>query len=443
MRYPLPATRLALAAVVAAVALHMQTVQADPLPAVACGVPVEVPDTLASPPFDIPRTLCLPPGFSISVVALIPQARFLAATPDGGLLVSQPSTGNVLLVDPQADPASNVSLFVDGFYHPHDMSFHAIGGQMYLYVAGADAIVRFPWNPGDRAAHDGEFIVRHLPTADSIELGTYLHELKNFAIDSQDRIYVSIGSATNADPADRNAIPMRGAIYRYDPDGSNGQLFAAGLRNAEGIRFLPGTDQLWAAVNNRDNLAYPFDDGTGLFGQVFQEYVNDHPPDELTSVREGGDYGWPFANPNPDTDAGWDYMPFDADVQTNPLGLFYSPDQFDRVSKGIPAHSAPLGLTFLQGTNFVPEYANGAIVALHGSWNRIPPTGYKLVYFPWNPDTQTPGAQQDFVTGCLDDFTGQAWGRPVATAVDASGNLLVSDDASGTIYRIVHWYPFL
>ena len=150
-------------------------------------------------------------------------------------------------------------------------------------------------------------------------------------------------SATNADPSERYSNPARGAIYVYDPDGSNGRLYAQGLRNAEGVRFFPGTDLLWAAVNNRDNLAYPFHDDSGWYGQVLQEYVNDHPPDEFTFVRDGGDYGWPFANPNPETDSGWDNMPFDADVQNNADGLNHPIDSFDRITKGIPAHSAPLG----------------------------------------------------------------------------------------------------
>jgi glucose/arabinose dehydrogenase len=327
-------------------------------------------------------------------------------------------------------------------YLPHDLVFHTIDEQTYLYVGRGDAIVRFRWNPGDRAAHDAEVVVRDLPSGSSGELrGAYAHELKNFAIDSDHRLYVAIASATNANPEERNATPMRAAIHRYEADGSNGRLFAAGLRNAEGVRFLPGSDQLWAVVNNRDNLAYPFEDGSGLFRQVFQEYVNNHPPEAFTAVRDGGDYGWPFAHPNADTDAGWENMPFAADAENNPLGALYPVEKFDRISKGIPAHSAPLGLTFLQHTNFVPAFANGAVVALHGSWNRVPATGYKVVYFPWNTETQQPGPQQDLVSGWLDEVSGDVWGRPVATAVDSSGNLLISDDHSGTIYRVTYSEP--
>jgi len=413
---------------------------ADPLPyATNCSV-VQVPAAFQYPPFDVVRFLCVPPGFGISVVARVPGARFLTLTPDGNLLVSQPWEGNILLLQPVGDGTYWSSVFATGLYRPHDMVFHSTGVQMYLYIAEANAIDRFPWNPGDQVAHDEQILISGLPSASSPELqGAYAHELKNIVVDSDDNIYVSIASATNADPADRFADPIRGSIYVYAPDGSAGRPFAVGLRNAEGVRFVPGTNLLWAAVNQRDNIGYPYDDGSGNYGLVVQWYVNDHPPNELTFVRDGGDYGWPFANPNPDTSTGLDNMPFDADVQTNPGGIYYDPGSFDHINKGIPAHSAPLGLTFLQNTTFPANFTTGVLIALHGSWNRDPPTGYKVVYFPWNTDTQTPGFQQDFVAGWLDDNTGTAWGRPVATAVDFAGNVLISDDASGTIYQVTYY----
>ncbi len=108
----------------------------------------------------------------------------------------------------------------------------------------------------------------------------------------------------------------------------------------------------------------------------------------------------------------------------------------DRIVKGIQAHSAPLGLTFLQDTNFPNLYRNGAVVGLHGSWNRTQKTGYKVVYFPWNSTKQVPGEQADLVNGWLNEAEGQMWGRPVDSAVDLQGNLLISDDYSGTIYKL-------
>jgi glucose/arabinose dehydrogenase len=435
--------RCGLRGVLTLLLLGLPALNADAPPGIGtCGNLVHVPDSLRYAPFDTDRYLCLPPNFSISVYARIPDARFMALTPTGDLLISQPGAGKVSLVQQRADGTVAVSDFATDLYVPHDLVFHTVADQTYLYVAEGNGIDRFPYTWGDLTAHDKETLIRDLPSGSSPELrGAYAHELKNIAIDSNHRIYVSIASATNADPADRYATPSRGAIYQYAPDGSNGRLFAIGLRNAEGLRFVPGTDLLWAAVNNRDNLAYPYDDGSGNYGLVFQEYVNNHPPDEFTSVRDGGDYGWPFANPNPDTENGFDYMPFDPDQQNNPLGMFYSVFIFDRIAKGIQAHSAPLGLTFLQGTAFPAAYAQGALIALHGSWNRVPYTGYKLIYFPWNQETQSPGPQQDFITGWLDDNTQQYWGRPVATIVDLDGNLFISDDTSGTVYKLTYASP--
>ena len=398
---------------------------------------VQVPAEFRTAPFDTDRYLNLTPQFTISVCARVPGARFMAVAPDGDILVSQPWAGNILLLQSQDNGNPAVSVFAPGLRLPHDMVFHRIGETMYLYVAESDQIDRFVYNWQDRAAHDREVLISGLPSASSSELrGAYAHELKNIAIDSAHRIYVSIGSATNADPSDRLATPMRGAIYQYQADGSGARLFAAGLRNAEGLRFLPGTDTLWAAVNNRDNIAYPFSNNASLYGQVFPTYVDSHPPDEFTAVRDGGDYGWPYANPDPDTGSGLDYTPFDPDFENNRDGLLFPITNFDRISKGIAAHSAPLGLTFLQDTVFPDAYRQGALIALHGSWNRSRFTGYKVIYFPWDSANQVPGPQMDMVTGWLEDNAHQSWGRPVATVIDQSGNLLISDDTSGTIYKI-------
>jgi len=128
-------------------------------------------------------------------------------------------------------------------------------------------------------------------------------------------------------------------------------------------------------------------------------------------------------------------MPFDRDFQLNQDG-HVDCGSMNRIDKGIQAHSAPLGLLFLQDTSFDLAYRNGAIICLHGSWNRAAKTGYKVAYFPWDAANQRPGHQTDFITGWLDDASQQAWGRPVASAVDQQGNLYVSDDASGTIYKL-------
>ncbi|HUK91894.1 MAG TPA: hypothetical protein VLZ81_15940, partial [Blastocatellia bacterium] len=247
--------------------------------------------------------------------------------------------------------------------------------------------------------------------------------------------YVQIGSSCNVCTEDAASTPVRAAIYQYNADGTGGRQFAMGLRNAEGLAILPGSTDLWVVVNERDDIAYPFNDSTGQYGQVIPSYVDNHPPDEFTRVVDGGNYGWPFCDPDPDTASGFDNMPFDNDFQMNQGGLFDCA-AMNRISKGIPGHSAPLSLTFLLGTGFSQIYQDGAVVCLHGSWDRQAKTGYKVAYFPWNDSAAAPGAQIDLINGWLDSASQQEWGRPVDSAVDAAGNLYVSDDLSGTIYEL-------
>lgn len=421
-RYFLPALGLALAA------LPAQAQTTPPLAASAAAT-VQVPAALAGAPFDAPRTVQVPAGWALAVYARVPGARFMALTPDGALLVSQPGAGSIAVVRPAAGGGvPTVSTFASGLRRPHDMVFHTIGSTTYLYVAESNQINRFTYQAGDATAQNRQVIITGLPDDSTPELnGAYAHALKNIALDSNHKLYVSIASTCNVCLSDTQSDPKRAAIYQYDADGSNRRLFAQGLRNAEGLAFVPGTTTLWATVNGRDNTPYPKQDATNQYGQVVPTYVDNHPPDSFTKVVDGGNYGWPFANPNPD--AGYDNMPFDLDYDLNRTGAVPL-STFTTISKGIPAHSAALGFTFLQGTAFPAAYASGAAVALHGSWNRTAPAGYKVIYFPWDAATQTPGAQADLVTGFYN------WGRPVDVAVDGQGALLISDDQSGTIYKL-------
>jgi uncharacterized protein (TIGR03437 family) len=409
-----------------------------------CGAPpgamvrakLSVPDALKNGPFSGDRYLTIPPGFQVSLFASLPGARFMALAPNGDVLVSQPDAGKVtLLRSPNGDVPQSFT-FISGLRRPHDIVFHTVGGAQYVYIAETNQINRFRYSPGDTAAHNREIVVTGLPDSATPEFnGSYAHELKNIALGSDDALYVSIGSSCNVCSEDTTSNPVRASIYKYNADGTGGRLFASGLRNAEGVRFLPGTNTLWAAVNNRDQLPYPFQDSTGNYGQVFSAYVDNHPPDLFTAVRDGGNYGWPFCDSNPDK--GFDRMPFDPDYDTNRDG-HVDCGKMDLPSKGIQAHSAPLGLVFLQDTLFPQPYRGGAVIGLHGSWDRSQKTGYKVVYFPWNSTTQSPGAQIDLVTGWLDDTSQNAWGRPVAAIVDSAGSLLISDDNAGAIYRLTY-----
>lgn len=408
--------------------------------AASVSVRVQVPSSMKTAPFNVERYLTVPPNFAVSVYARVPSARFMAVAPNGDLLVSQPRFGEVKIIrsNGAGDPA--VSTFASGLRNPHDIVFHTVGATTYVYIAESNQINRYVYNAGDLTAQNRQIVVANLPDASSQELGGfYGHQLKNIALDANNKLYVAIASATNSSISDAFSDPVRCAIYQYNADGTSGRLFARGLRNAEGLAMLPGANELWVVVNNRDNIAYPFHndwdgDGTDDYGKVMQSYVDNHPPDEFTRVRDGGNYGFPFVNPNPD--AGMNDMPFDLDVENNPDGRYGTVNSFDRITKGIEAHTAPLGFSFTTGTAFPAAYKPGAVVALHGSWNRSTRVGYKVIYFPWNTATQTPGSEMNLVAGWAtgNDY----WGRPVDAVVDLQGNLLISDDYAGAIYKLTY-----
>ena len=405
--------------------------------------PVTVPAAYRQAPFDTARTLSLPAGWTASVYTRIPAARFAAFV--GGyddLLVSQPSTGDVLLVRRQADGTGRATPWLTGLRRPHDIVPVRVGTRVWVYVAETNRVVRYPWTKGAATAGTGQVVVTGLPDASTPELGgTYGHELKNLAVVG-DRLYVSIASTCNVCVSDTTSTPRRAAIYRYALTGGTGTLVATGLRNAEGLAEVPGTGALWAVVNNRDQLAYPkhgdiTGDGRDDYGTVVPAYVDDHPMEPFVRVEDGRFYGWPFCNPSQDTAAGNRDMPFDRDVQTNADG-HVDCAAAERIDVGIQAHSAPLGLTFLQRTAVPSALRTGAAVALHGSWNRTRRTGYKVVWFDWQPVAGggRPGTQRDLVTGWASADGQDVWGRPVDVVADADGSLLVTDDQSGTVYRL-------
>lgn len=387
-------------------------------------VRITVPDGLDKVPYDRPRQLELPPGWTAEVYVRISKARFLAPLPDGGLLVSQPSGGKVLLVRD-----GRVTDYLTDLNRPHDIVPVELNGRPWVFVAEADRVVRYPLTAGADRPGSGEVAVSGLPDDSLPELGgTYGHVLKNIAVRG-DVLYVSIASTCNVCVSDTEADPVRGAIYSYRASGRDEgrRLVARGIRNAEGLAFVPGTDELWAVVNNRDNIRVPDDrdvdgDGRGDRGRQMDAYVDDHPPEPFIRIRQGAHFGWPFCNPNPDQ--GVRNMPYDRDYELNRDGRALDCAKATPVDVGIPAHSAPLGLTFAPGL--------GAVVALHGSWNRTERTGYKIIHFPWTANG--PGEQADLVTGFR--LGSGYWARPVDIAVEAGGALLVSDDFGGAVLRL-------
>lgn len=406
---------------------------------------VQVPAGLNAAPFDQPRTLNVPRGSQVTVVARVPAARFLLTMPNGDLLVSQPSQGKVMRLQPGAtlDAPMTASTLLSGLNAPHDLVLSTQGGTPYLYVSEVNRVSRYPVVNGVPNTAAGQVIVQDLPDASLPELkGNYGHALKNIAL-SGSTLYISIASATNADPSDLAATPKRGALYTYDANtpnqvGNAGQLYAQGIRNAEGLALAPGSGELWVVVNNRDQTAYPFHndftgDGKDAYGQVIPTYVDNHPPEELIRVRGGGNYGWPFCNPNPD--GGFLNMPFDRDVQNNADGSKLDCAAADRITVGMEAHAAPLGLTFWMGAKVPAPFAGGAVVGQHGSWNRTSFSGHKFVLFPASGGSL--GTARDLVTGFVTDPVNKVrWGRPVDAAVAPDGGLYLSDDLSGTVYHL-------
>jgi glucose/arabinose dehydrogenase len=237
-------------------------------------------------------------------------------------------------------------------------------------------------------------------------------------------------------------------VLAYRPDGRRIRVFATGIRNGDGLSFAPdGT--LWTAVNMRDDIAYPFHRAYGkvssddAYGRVMAGYVADHPPDEVARLTAGRNLGWPYCDPDPDVHPGvagspqqYRRPPFDADVQTNAGGKVLDCAKLPRIDLGIPAHSAPLGFHFLQGSRLPVRWRNGAVVAVHGSWDRTPPRPPAVLWMPWQSKDRSLGPARTLVGG-FQSSDGSRWGRAVDAVPGPDGALYVSDDQAGAIYRIV------
>ena len=344
----------------------------------------------------------VPPGFEVSVFAEgFTHARNLLVMPNGDVLLAELANARIqaLRDETGSGKATKRFTFAGGLTRPHGLAFQ----DGYVYVADVKAVWRYRWNPEDGTAGKAEQV-----TEDGA-LGTFAggHTTRNIAFAPDGKhFYVSIGSNDNVgeDPA-----PLA-TIKEFEASGGQGRIFASGLRNPVDLHFYPGSDTLWTVVNERDGL------GDGLV------------PDYLTSVKDGGFYGWPYAYIGPHK-------------QPGPLGTKHP----DLVEKAIvpdlllQSHSAPLGLDFYEGTQFPAEYRGDAFVSLHGSWNSSQPTGYKVVRVHFK-DGKPVGGYENFMTGFWLPGTNPAevWGRPVGLATAKDGSLLVADDVGQRIWRI-HW----
>jgi glucose/arabinose dehydrogenase len=407
-------------------------------PAGLVPVTVSVPAGLAAAPFDTPRSTLVPPGWTIAVWARLPKARLAAWAPDGSLLVSVPSTGQVVRLTPAGPGGATSSVLLDGLEQPHGLTF--AGGT--LYVAESDEVEAYDYAGG--AAGGRRDVATGLPDAKSPDLrGAYAHAIKSVAAGPDGSVYFSIGSTGNISAGDRDATPPRASVLRVPPGGGPPQVFAQGVRNGTGLAIAPD-GSVWTAVNNRDNIEYPFDrpyadNSDSSLGTVIPDYVDDHPAEAMARLEQGRDLGWPYCQPDPDVDPGVAGSPtnpaappFVRDVQTNADGSRLDCAALAPVEQSFGAHSAPLGLSFVT-TGLPAPYAQGALVGVHGSWNRKPPRAPEVSFFPWQNGTL---GQQQTMVGGFQNPDGSRWGRPVAAVPGPDGAVYITDDSAGAVYRL-------
>jgi glucose/arabinose dehydrogenase len=339
------------------------------------------------------HTLHVATGLRLSLYATgLQTPRFMARGPRGAVFVGSWAAGvlTVLLPPRRSGQAERAVRLLSGLDIPHSVVYHH--GRLYLAEQGQISVMRY--DPDHVRVYDRHALIAGLPTGGR-------HMTRTIVFGPDGMLYVSIGSSCNVC---MEKDPRRATIMQYRPDGSGGQIYAHGLRNAVGLAWQPGTGLLWATVNGRD-----------LLGDTA-------PPDTLDLIRRGGNYGWPYC---------WGNRQPDPDVRPAPgyCARTLLP------TMALPAHVAPLGLAFSAGSRLPARYRSGLFVAYHGSWNRTRPSGYKLVYFPVRGHRVR--SAQDVVTGWLTvPTTYSAWGRPVGVLIAADGSLLLSDDKAGVVYRL-------
>jgi glucose/arabinose dehydrogenase len=373
------------------------------------------------------------------VWARVPGARMEAWTPEGDLLVSEPGGGDVVELTPQSGGTAAARVLVSGLTSPQGLAFARLAGRWVLYVGESDQIDRYPWGSGGISGTRA-VIAAHLPDLDPA--GDDVHREKDVAIAPDGTVYFDVGSSSNASPGDRASSPPRAVIMAVRPDGLDLRVVETGVRNGEGLAVAPD-GSVWTAVNERDNVTYPFHSSyaghSDAFGQVIQAYVNGHPADEVARVTAGQDLGWPYCNPGQDENhpagslAG---VPFAADAVTNPGGIHLDCAALPQVEVGLPAHSAPLGMSFLEGSAIPAPWSRGAVVTVHGSWDRQPPRSPAVLWMAWGAAEHTPEPAVTLITG-FQNADGTRWGRPADSVPGPDGALYVSDDTAGAIYRLV------
>jgi glucose/arabinose dehydrogenase len=338
----------------------------------------------------------VPAGFQVSIYAKdFAQPRFMAVAPNGDIFVADTGGGKILVLhDPEHGAGTpEKELFADKLKRPFGIAFH----DAYVYIGNTNEVVRFKYDP-KTSKRTGEMEhILDLPGG-----GGHFTRTVAFSADGS-KLYVSIGSSSNIDI---EKDQRRAAVLVSDPDGKNSRIFASGLRNAVGLAMEPSTGAVWVSVNERDELG------------------DDVPPDYLTSIKDGGFYGWPYS-----------YIGDNVDPRVKP-------PRPDLVAKAIipdvllGPHVAPLEFAFYTGKQFPALYRGGVFVAEHGSWNRATRNGYQVAFVGFR-DGKAAENPVPFLTGFVPDPKGKnVDGRPVGVAVAPDGSLMVSDDGAGVIYRV-------
>ncbi len=337
----------------------------------------------------------VPAGFKISVYASdFRYPRWMAVAPNGDIVLADSGAGEIMVLrDPKnTGSAQEREVFAEGMRRPFGIAFH----ENYVYVGNMNEVARFAYDPKTSKKIGAKEHLLDLPT------GGHITRSLAFSADGK-HLFIGVGSNSNIDTGEDS---RRAAVTICDPDGKNARLYATGLRNPVGLALEPVTGEIWASVNERDELG------------------DDLPPDYFTSLKDGGFYGWPYS-----------YIGANVDSRVKPqkpelVARTIIPDVL------LGAHVAPIQFTFYTGKQFPQSYWGGAFQAEHGSWNRSTRSGYQVAFVAFK-NGKAVADPVPFMTGLVPDPSKtEVYGRPAGVAVAADGSLLVSDDAAGVIYRI-------
>lgn len=363
-------------------------------------LPYHTPSAMNRPKV-IPRPngarLQVPAGFHIEEYAAgFERPRYMALGPSGELLLSDSTPDGKVYILHDKDrnhQAEERKVLLAGLDRPYGLAFW----KGYLYVAETTSLKRYKYDAKSMMAGAGEEIVNMAEFGEGHWTRTILFDRRG------EKMYLAIGSRSNVSSGEAE---MRAAINRFNPDGTGHEIYAAGTRNPIGLDWYPGSDTLWAAVQERDGLG------------------DDLVPDYFTHIEQGGFYGWPYAYIGPNED------PRRKDERPDLVKKTIMPDL------PLQAHIAVLDSRFYTGKMFPAEYGNGAFIACHGSWNRARRVGYSVVFAPFK-DGRPTGEVREFLTGFMLSPDGrEVWGRPVGLLQLPDGSLLVSDDGGNLVWRI-------